>query len=298
MSEVKFDKKYQSIFNKFKYYEKTDGYDLVWIDEIYLPFWFCKQEVIVEKNVQVDKFSRILLELIDNDIKKHSDICDFLGISKDDFTLMQLHFLISNDFLEDKNNIYEITYSGREFLKDNSKVLQNTEIVEFEYVVNDLEELTEDKFQYFYNDLLQEFFDKDRLIDSENKFKGYKIQQTHKLKNNPKIPDKKIIPHKNRPILSKIQKADFVSFFNDAYKEGNFYDYGSSKIEAHKRSIIFLMLVFENEDKEKKIEIRHCKDSVNLFNDEKIENKLSKETKGYIKDNPVFLEKIQNINNN
>ncbi|SFV88619.1 hypothetical protein MNB_SUP05-SYMBIONT-5-1099 [hydrothermal vent metagenome] len=289
MKEEKFNKKYQSIFNKFKDDEKTSGYDLIWIDEIYLPFWFCSQEVIVEKNVQVDKFSRILLELIDNGIKKHSDICGFLGIKDDDFTLMQLNFLISNDFLEDNHNSYEITYSGREFLKENSKILQETETIEFNYVVNDLEALTKDKFKYFYNDLLQEFFDKDKLIDAQKEFKGYKTQQTNKLNNRLKI-----IPHKNKPILSKMQKVDFISFFNSVYKEGSLYDYGSSKIKAHKKSILFLILIFENENGEKKIEIRHCKGSVNSFINEILENKLSKETERYVRDKSSFLENLQN----
>lgn len=286
MIEEKFDKKYQAIFNKFKDDEKTDGYDLIWIDEIYLPFWFCKQEVIVEKDIQVDKFSRILLKLVDSGIKKHSEICNFLGIKKDDFTLVQLHFLISNDFLEDNNNIYEITHSGREFLKDNFKKSQSIETIEFEYVVNDLEKLTEDKFKYFYNDLLSEFFDKSKSIDNQTEFKGYKIQQTHK------INKKKSIPHKNKPILSKIQKADFVNFFNDTYQEGIFYDYGNAKIEAHKRSILFLILVFQNEDKEVKVEIRRCRSSVNLFEENTIEKKLSKETEAYIKDNSNFLQEL------
>ena len=290
MNEAKFDKKYQSIFNKFKDDKKTDGYDLTWIDEIYLPFWFCKQEVIVEKDVQVDKFSRILLELVDSGIKEHTDICNFLGIKKDDFTLIQLNFLIGNGFLENNNNSYEITHSGREFLEE-KKVLQNTETVDFEYVVNDLEELAEDKFKYFYNDLLREFFDKDKKIDNQESFKGYKMQETHKLKKNSKI-DKKIIPHNNKPILSKIQKADFVEFFNGEHKEGVFYDYGNKKIEAHKKSILFLILVFENEDKFKKIEIRQCKGSVNSFKHEEIENKLSEETKRYIESNRTFLEKL------
>jgi predicted transcriptional regulator len=301
LNSTKFDKKFQNIYKKYATYYKTDGYKLEWIDEIYLPFWFCKQEIIIETDIEVDRFSRILLELVETGIKTHTELCEFLGIKEDDFTLMQLNFLISSEFLEeniDENNntYYEITHKGRDFLSDKLKD-KTIESVEFEFVVDDLEILKEENFKYFYNDLTNEFFDENQAIDNDksNSFNGYKAKATHKLinKDRNKNNENKFIEHKNRPRINNIDKTDFVNFFNDKHEKGTFYDYGNSSIESHKRSIMFLILVFTNEQGEHKLEIRHCKSSVNKFNGETIENKLSQETDKYCKENINFLPNLQ-----
>ena len=274
--EAQYDKKFQKVFNEFKNYFATKDYKLTSINEKYLPFWVCKQEIIVETNVEVDKFSRILLELVDNGIKTHTEICQFLGIKKNDFTLMQLHFLINNSFLEEIGGgiSYEITHDGRNFLNGNKDVLVETENIEFEYTVNDLEYLTEEKFQYFYNDLANEFFDKNQPIDNEKldkNYEGYNLIQTHKI--NKKDQDK-IIKHKNKPTLNKINQTDFIEFFNKNNAGSTFYDFGAPKIEVHKRSIKFLVLLYQNDEGERKINIRHCKQSVKKFKNEILEDKL------------------------
>ena len=305
MNEAKFNKKYLDVFNTFKYYYKTEGYELDCVDKVYLPFWFCKQEIIVETAIEADKFSKILLNLVDSEIKKHTEICAFLGIKEDDFTLMQLHFLISNGFLEENKSknrdlCYEITYEGRNFLNDKKDTLQNIECIEYEYIINDLDYLTEEKYKTFYNDLTKEFFDKDKSIDknTSKKFSGYKLKVTHELlkgKENKNLP-KNHIPHSDKPTLKKIKNSNFVKFFNDNYSGGIFYDFGNSKIEAHKRSILFYFLHYKNEDGEFKIAIRHCKSSVNKFDGKKLERILSEETKKYIiEKNKTFVEKLKDV---
>jgi predicted transcriptional regulator len=276
--EPQYDKKFQKVFGDFKDYYTTEDYKLTSIDEKYLPFWVCKQEIVVETNIEVDRFSRILLELVNGGVKTHTEICQFLGIKEDDFTLMQLNFLISNDFLEeiDGGISYEITHNGRNFLDGNKNALVETENIEFEYTLNDCEYLTEEKFKYFYNDLASEFFDKNQAFDNKKSDKnnaGYILIQTHKIDKKDKD---KIIAHKNKPTLNKIDQSAFVEFFNKNNSDGTFYDFGKPKIEAHKRSIKFLELIYQNDEGETKIEIRHCKQSVKNFENEILEEKLSK----------------------
>ncbi|WP_370408710.1 hypothetical protein [Tenacibaculum dicentrarchi] len=267
--------KYQSIYNKFKNHKKTEGFELKNITEIYIPFWECKQKIVVEKEVEIDRFSRILLDLIYNDVTYHSEICSFLGIKEDDFTTIQFHYLIKNELIEEiysnGNTIYKITNRGISFLNGKSKI-QNIETIEF---------------NYFYNDLSKECIDITESLDknmSKNKrkaFSGYYYYQTHKLKHS-KI-DK--LFYKNKPTLNKIKESDFVSFFNDKKPEMIFYDFDSSDFKPHERSILFLKLEYENDENKKEYEIRQFKKSVNEFkgNGNILEEKLSKEITKYYK---------------
>lgn len=305
MSEQKYKNKYQSIFDKFKDYHTTDGYSLECIDEIYLPFWFCKQGIIVEKDIEVDKFSRIILELVDSSIKTHPEICQFLGIDENNFVIMQFHFLIKNGLLEensldDNQTLYELTHEGRRFLEEKG-VLQKTEIIEFEYMVNDLgmELLEKTDYQYFFNDLKQDFFNEKNLVDDVSKeknknFKGYKVIPTINItKNNKNRLPKNHIPHKNKPTINDFKSADFSNFFNKNYQEGTFYDYEDGKINAHKRSILFLLLIYESDTGQSKIEIRQSKNSVRKFRGYELENELSSEAKRYFDNDNEFIGKLR-----
>ncbi len=274
--------KYQSIYNKFKNHKKTEGFELKKISEIFIPFWYCKQKIVVEKDVEIDRFSKILLELINNNISVHSEICSFLGIKETDFTTMQFHYLLKNELIEEKyekgNSIYEITHKGISFLKGKSKV-QNIETVEFEYFYNDLsmEMLDIVDYKYLYNDLSQEYFNPREPLDkntSKNKrkvFSGYQVVQTHKLKGS-KIEQ---LTHKNRPSLNQIKQSDFASFFNNQKSDMSFYDFDDKDIELHKRSILFLKLEYENDEYQKEYEIRQFKSSVKEFKGNILEEKLS-----------------------
>jgi len=283
--------KYQSIYNKFKNHKKTEGFELENISEIFIPFWYCKQQIVVEKDVEIDRFSKIILELINSEITSHTEICDFLGIKETDFTTMQFHYLLKNELVEENykngNAIYEITHKGISFLKGKSKV-HNIETVEFEYFYNDLsmEMLDVVDYKYLYNDLSKEYFnpreplDKDTSKNKSKAFSGYQVVQTHKLKNS-KI---KQLAHKNRPSLNKIKHSDFASFFNNQKSDMSFYDFENKDIELHKRSILFLQLEYKNDEYQTEYEIRQFKSSVNEFKGNVLEEKLSLDLTKHYKD--------------
>jgi len=293
--------KYQNIYNTFKNHKTTEGYELKGIYEMFYPFWQCKQKIVVEKDVEIDKFSKILLELIKTGINSHSEICSFLGIKEDDFVTMQFHYLIKNDLITESNNSYNIELKGVEFLKNKRKI-QNTETIEFEYFYDDLsmELLDIVDYKYLYNDLSKEYFNPDNPIDSnisENKkkqFSGYQVIQTHKLKknNNNSLP-KNHLQFKNRPIFSKINQSDFAEFFNKQKKDMSFYDYDNNKIETHERSIQFLLLEFVNDENQIDVEIRQFKSSVREFGGYVLEENISKETNKYIKTNDDFINELR-----
>ncbi|MCG8812566.1 hypothetical protein G1K66_04745 [Tenacibaculum finnmarkense] len=267
--------KYQSIYNKFKNDKKAEGFELKNITEIYIPFWECKQKIVVEKEVEIDRFSRILLDLIYNDVTYHSEICSFLGIKEEDFTTIQFHYLIKNELIEEiysnGNTIYKITNRGISFLERKSKI-QNIETIDFNYFYNDLSKECID---------IIEFLDKNMSKNKRKAFSGYQVVQTHNLKEN--IIEK--LSHKNRPSLNKIKQSDFVSFFNDKNSEMIFYDFDSSDFKPHKRSILFLKLEYENDENHKEYEIRQFKKSVKEFKGNILEENLSKELIKYYKNN-------------
>lgn len=292
--------KYRHIYQKFKNDKKTEGYSLDGIYEVFLPFWYCKQKIVVEKDVELDRFSKILLELVHNGIDKHSEICGFLGIEEDDFVTMQFHYLIKNELLdeviEDVNLTYQITHEGISFLKKKKKIA-NIETVDFEYFYNDLsmEMLDIVDYKYLYNDMSKEYFnpnspiDKNRSKKRTKNFTGYKVLQTHKLNLN----DKNVIPHKNKPLLSNIKQADFAQFFNKQMTDSSFYDYEDNKIEAHKRAILFLLLDYINEEEQHIIEIRQFRNSVRDYNGNVLEEKLTKAASKYLKNNNTFLNDLK-----
>lgn len=284
--------KHQSIYNNFKSHKETEGFELKTISEIFIPFWYCKQKIVVEKDVEVDRFSKIILELINNEISTHYEICNFLGIKENDFTTMQFHFLLKNELIEESykngNDIYEITHKGISFLKGKSKI-QNLETVDFEYMYNDLsmEMLNIVDYKYLYNDLSKEYFNPKEPLDkktSKNKskiFAGYQVVQTNLL-NGSKIEH---LTHKNRPSLNKMKHADFASFFNSQKSDMTFYDFEDNDFRPHKRSILFLKLEYENDEYQKEYEIRQFKSSVNVFEGNVLEEKLSVEVMKYYKEN-------------
>lgn len=280
---------FQEIWEHFKDHHKTEGYQLMNIFDIYLPFWQCKQNVVVEKDIELDRFSRIILELINNKLVKHSEICAFLGIDEDNFATVQFHFLLKNDLIREiENGVYEITHEGISFLENKTK-LKNIETVEFEYFVTE-------KMDYLKNDLTQDFFNPNFPIDTQlskgkkNNFSGYAIMQTNQVQ---KTDNSKEIPHKQKPTFRFVsdQRNNFTSFFNEQFKDKNFYDFADNEIEVHKRSICFYGLLFENEsNKEEQIlEIRHSKKSVKEFQNSELEKVLTDKATKYLKENEKFV---------
>lgn len=288
-SNNKDDKRFQQVWERFKDHHKTEGFNLVSIFDIYLPFWQCKQNVVIEKEMELDRFSRIILELVNSKITSHTEICAFLGIDEDSFVTVQFHFLIKNDLIrETQIGVYEITHEGLSFLQNKTK-LKNIETVEFEYYITE-------KMDYLKNDLTQDFFDPNFPIDTQvsagrkNNFSGYTVMQTHQVQ---KSESAKEIPHKQKPTYRFVseQRNDFTSFFNKQFEDKNFYDFADSDLEAHKRSICFYGLLYENESNkdERFLEIRQSQKSVTNFINSEIENTLTNKATKYLKENADFV---------
>ncbi|MDR7694950.1 hypothetical protein D1Z97_09180 [Riemerella anatipestifer] len=287
-SNSKVDKRFQQVWERFKDHYKTEGYKLVNIFDIYLPFWQCKQNVVIEKEMELDRFSRIILELVNNKITSHNEICAFLGIDKDSFVTVQFHFLLKNDLIREAQiGVYEITHDGLSFLQNKTK-LKNIETIEFEYYIIE-------KMDYLKNDLTQDFFDPNFPIDTQvsagrkSNFSGYTVMQTHQVQ---KSEIAKEIPHKQKPTFRFVseQRNNFTSFFNKQFKDKNFYDFADSDLEAHKRSICFYGLLYENESnsEERFLEIRQSQKSVKNFINSELEQTLTNKATKYLKENADF----------
>ena len=287
-SNNKDDKRFQQVWERFKDHHKTEGYKLVSIFDIYLPFWQCKQNVVIEKEMELDRFSRIILELVNNKITSHNEICAFLGIDEDSFVTVQFHFLLKNDLIrETQIGVYEITHEGLSFLQNKTK-LKNIETVEFEYYITE-------KMDYLKNDLTQDFFDPKFPIDTQvsarrkSNFSGYTVMQTHQVQ---KSELGKEIPHKQKPTFRFVseQRNNFTSFFNKQFKDKNFYDFADRDLEAHKRSICFYGLLYENESnsEERILEIRQSQKSVKNFINSELEQTLTNKATKYLKENADF----------
>lgn len=283
--------KFHREFTMFKDHRKPD-YELKTIFEIYLPFWFCRQNVVVEREIELDRFSKIILQTIQSGFTKHSEVCRFLGVEPDAFVTMQFHFLIKNNLLNEtpisNDTEYEITFDGLSFL-DRKKKVTAVETVEFEYFYNDLtlEFLDKQRFDFLINDLTNDFVDTSKPLDTKNisegkrkKFSGYQVLQTNLLP-----PNRIEIPHKNKPY--NLNKVEFANFFNKQQTDKSFYDFESNNIETHKRSICFLAFEYEDNTGVKIYDIRHFKKTVKEFDRHDIEDNLTKRTTEYFKKNPL-----------
>lgn len=284
------NKNIQKIWTDYKDHHATEGYQLKNVVDVYLPFWECKQNIVIEKEIELDRFSRIILEFIQNGVSKHREICAFLGIEEDSFVNVQFHFLIKNDMIrETEMGEYEITHEGVAFLQNKVKV-KNIETIEFEYFVTD-------KVDYLKNDLTQEFFDPKLPIDihlsvgKKREFSGYIVMQTHQIQ---KSKDAKVIPHHQKPVYRHISenRNDFSNFLNKQFKDKNFYDFADQSIEVHKRSICFYGLFFEkrNAPNEGFWEIRHSPKSIKSFKNCDLEEKLTEKVKTLLNEKPEMLK--------
>lgn len=287
-SNNKDDERFQQVWERFKHHHKTEGFNLVSIFDIYLPFWQCKQNVVIEKEMELDRFSRIILELINNKIASHTEVCAFLGIDEDSFVTVQFHFLLKNELIrETQIGVYEITHEGLSFLQNKTK-LKNIETVEFEYYITE-------KMDYLKNDLTQDFFEPNSPIDMQvsagrkSNFSGYTVMKTHQIQ---KSELAKQIPHKQKPTFRFVseQRNNFTNFFNKQFKDKNFYDFADNNIEAHKRSICFYGLLYENENNkdERILEIRQSHKSVKNFKNSELEQTLTNKATKYLKENADF----------
>ena len=261
--------KHQKVFNTFKSDKKTKGFELVKIHEIYLPFYECKQAIVAEKTVAIDRFSNIILSTIKAGITTHTEICNFLGIKEDDFVIVQFHYLLKNGLITETKEGYQITGIGTNFLNKKHN-LQQVEVIDF---------------KYYFNEITQTYFNPLQLIDNNKrmKFSGYKMLQTHKLNNTLKIE------HKNRPTFNNIKQTEFAALFNKEHANMSFYDFENQDIEIHRRSIAFLCLEYVSTDSQKEYEIRQFKNSVEKSNGNMLEKTVTKTMNTYLKQKPDFF---------
>lgn len=285
------NQKFQRVYDTYKHNHKPD-FELKNVFEIYLPFWSCRTSVVVEKDLELDRFSKIILQLVQSGTNKHSKICAFLGVDTDSFVTTQFHFLIKHGLLSEEllpdDALYSLTHEGVSFLEKKSKI-KNLETVEFEYYVNDLssEFLSKQKFNFHTNDLTGDYVDTSLMMDGHKvsqgkrqQFSGYQVLERHRL------PDNIIeIPHRNKPY--SINKVDFANFFNKQHRGTTFYDLEDNEIEAHKRSICFVALEYEDASGTKRYDIRHIKKTVQKFSEHAIEETLSKRTTDFLKKSPL-----------
>jgi predicted transcriptional regulator len=285
---------FQEEWNEHKDDHSTEGYELKYIFKIYLPFWECKQNVVVEKELELDRFSKIILDFIYDKKSSLTDICRFLGIEEDNFCVMQLSFLERNNLVRcvAPDDSYEITHNGIDFLK-NKKKLKTTETEEFEYTVIE-------KYSFLENDMTMDFFNPSRPIDSPQlsdgknaEFSGYNVLQIH-LEEKEKIEktvNNVFIKHNNRPTYRKVMEKqnDFSVFYNTMNPNKIFYDFADDTVESHRRNICFLGFWYENDGKKGdiKVDIRQFKNSVKIFKEHEIERKLSKKVMEYVLKNDV-----------
>lgn len=308
MAEHKFASKYTGVYDRFSSHCPIN-FVLDYIDEIYLPFWACRQEIYIQREPKTHTtFQKILLGLVARGVRKHVEISAFLGVKEDDFCLSQLDYLLNRRLLEEhpqeNESAYVITDKGRDLLSNENPFDEDTiEPAEVEYGISDLNFIAEEKYQRFYGDFTVDPFTKGTPFDDKSchNFSGYKLIEAHKLEQGGAYPEE-YIPHKNKPIFSRIRDSKFIEFYNKkriaiSYEHGKltniFHDFGSPKIEVHKLSIKFCILVFRNnmDPSDLWIEIRHCEDSVLKFDEKRLtlEETLSLETLDYIKENDSLL---------
>lgn len=261
--------KHQKVFNTFKNDKKTEDFELKQIHEIYLPFYECKQSIVAEKTVTLDRFTNVILSAIKAGITTHTEICAFLGVKADDFVTMQFHYLLKNDLIVEQKEAYTITRNGVNFLNKKHNIKQ-LEVVDY---------------KYYFNDITQTYFNPLQRIDTnvKKKFSGYRMLQTHKLVNALKVD------HKNRPTFNKIKQTEFAALFNKEYANMSFYDFENQEIESHRRSIALLCLEYVSADNQKEYEIRQYDKSVEKNNGYMLEKTLTKAMNTYLKQKPDFF---------
>lgn len=253
----------------------TEGYVLDDIFEIDLPFWQCKQNIVVEKDIEIDRFSAIILRLVDSGVRSYSDICAVLGIEEDSFVTIQFHYLLKNNFLRElAHDTFALTLEGRNFIdKRNGIAVKKMETEEFEFLMMDLQ-----------NDLSGAFFDPQQPIDKnwssgkKKNFSGYRIIQSHRKQQRDGVKE---IEHKHKPTYATLvaRRAQFTQFYNTFFKEKSFYDFADEGLQQHKRNIRFLALLFKNEqnDDDIRVNILQYNQTLNKFSGQyNEENTLSK----------------------
>ncbi|MFC4691276.1 hypothetical protein ACFO5T_12630 [Dokdonia genika] len=270
---MKSNNKFQHIENQYK--DHHIDHKLTNVFEIAIPFWKCIKNIVGEKETEIDRFSKIILESIEAGIKSHQEICAFLGIKETSFVTVQFHFLIKNGMIVEKVNdnllSYTLTKDGIAFLKKKKKI-RELEIVPFEF---------------YYNDLLKSFFTSKINIDQQEKSNTKKVSHANYiLKETRRLTNTKI-KHQNKP--NNLDSLELATYFNRETKNLTYFDQASTSIKTHRRSILFLAIEYTNALGAQRYDIRKYKKTVEKFDTYQLEEKLSKAVTQYSLKNPFSI---------
>lgn len=270
---MKSNNKFQHIENQYK--DHHIDHKLTNVFEIAIPFWKCIKNIVGEKETEIDRFSKIILESIEAGIKSNQEICAFLGIKETSFVTVQFHFLIKNGMIVEKVNdnllSYSLTKDGKAFLKKRKKI-KELEIVPFEF---------------YYNDLLKSFFNSKINIDQQEKSNiemvspaNYILKETRRLTNIE-------INHRHKPY--NLDSLELATYFNRETNNLTYFDQASNSMKAHKRSVLFLAIEYTSNSKTKRYDIRKYNKTVEKFETYQLEEKLSKAVTEYSLKNPFSI---------
>jgi hypothetical protein len=153
-------------FSAFIEEHSLQGFRFKRVRAVFLPIVEYSVTVLVEKSIPANRYSIILLQLVQLGFASKRQLCEVLGISQDDFTLVHLEYLLSGNLLiEYQPDAYTLTLEGREFL--------NTE--------NPVREVIKEDISCHYCPQLGKWLDVRTPIDNEvsdslrKNFRGYNL---------------------------------------------------------------------------------------------------------------------------
>lgn len=254
------------------------------IFEVYFPFYQCKVNIVAETADSIDQFSRIVLSLVEAGMCEKEKIYGFLGIETVTFLNSHLDFLIKAGYLNETHDgaQFELAYAGRQYLQG---------IIKFQH----LETVT---FEFWLNGLAKDFFLPQDPIDhglgqvKKKKFESYKLLQTKRIVPNDHLE----IPFGKKMQLGDIPRTKLVEAFKRSFPAYSFYDFDDGVLEAHQRSISFLVLLYEDEAGSPLYEVRRGEKTLTQFDGYDLEEKMSHAFSQFMKENPRVLEKVERGN--
>lgn len=271
---MKNKKQFQEVWTLYKDEYVKDGLELLEVKELFLPFWKCQQEIVVEKEQALDPFSRVLLSLVEQGVQEHQDIVEHLGLQENSFALTQLFFLIQKDLLRALPfGKYVLTPQGKAFL--NEEICINTlEKIVFDYVLMDPMGTGRKQKKGHYLNLKDAI---DRVITGQPKasFEQYILRPSYQLwESGLKIPAER----GQQPNFAKIreQKNDFITYLNQCFPHLSFYDFANTSLKSTLQYIAFLGLVYaDNKRTTRHLDVRQYQRSVKGFQHYEKEMQLS-----------------------
>lgn len=210
-----------------------EGYQLVEISPVQIVFFRGKKGIYVEKAMDCDRLSSILLRLIQLGMDEEKVILEYLGMEPDDFPRIHFRYLLNQGLIADVDGKMYITQLGRDFLQSNSTPRQ-IERIDFEFYMTYWPSL--DKLEYVS---LQEPIDRD--LDRLQGFSGYALSRS--------AESVKAIPHEANLSPSRIMQ-DFqrlIEHFHAQNPTSSFYDTTHQLPKVEKYHIHFYALYYTAE---------------------------------------------------